>query len=119
MVREYLTNADLFCAASLKASNGDVEGIPNTLKEAMATGVPVISTNHAGIPELVTHNQEGFLVQENNVTQLENALDYMLSHRDQWNQFSLAARRKVEQSFDLNQQLLLQAKYYDELLGRG
>ena len=69
-VREYLTHADLFCAASLKASNGDVEGIPNTLKEAMATGVPVVSTFHAGIPELITHNHEGILVQENNVDQL-------------------------------------------------
>jgi colanic acid/amylovoran biosynthesis glycosyltransferase len=118
-VREYLTHADLFCAASLKASNGDVEGIPNTLKEAMATGVPVISTFHAGIPELITHNQEGILVQENNVAQLVNALDYMLSHREKWHQYSLAARQKVEQSFELKQQLLLQAKYYDELLGRG
>lgn len=116
-VREYMVNADLFCAASLEAANGDVEGIPNTLKEAMALGVPVISTYHAGIPELITHNQEGFLVHENNVDELAEALEFMLNQRNLWETYTIAARQKVEQSFDSIQQLLLQAKYYDELLG--
>lgn len=116
-VREHMANADLFCAASLEATNGDVEGIPNTLKEAMALGVPVVSTYHAGIPELITHNQEGFLVQENNVDELASALEYMLNERATWETYTIAARQKVEQFFDSNQQLLLQANYYDELLG--
>lgn len=116
-VREHMSNADLFCAASMEAPNGDVEGIPNTLKEAMALGVPVISTNHAGIPELITHNQEGILVQENNVDELAAALEFMLMNRNLWETYTIAARRKVETSFDASQQLLLQAKYYDELLG--
>lgn len=116
-VREHMSNADLFCAASLVAANGDVEGIPNTLKEAMAIGVPVISTNHAGIPELITHNQEGFLVQENNVNELAAGLEFMLTNRNLWETYTLAARQKVEQNFDAAQQLLLQAKYYDELRG--
>lgn len=116
-VREHMANADLFCAASLEATNGDLEGIPNTLKEAMALGVPVVSTYHAGIPELITHNQEGFLVQENNVDELASALEYMLNERATWETYTIAARQKVEQFFDSNQQLLLQANYYDELLG--
>lgn len=116
-IREHMTNADLFCAASLEAANGDVEGIPNTLKEAMAVGVPVISTRHAGIPELVTHNQNGFLVPENNVDELANALEFMLTNRQLWEKYTIAARRKIEQAFDLNKQLRKQAKYYDDLLG--
>jgi colanic acid/amylovoran biosynthesis glycosyltransferase len=116
-VGEQMTNADIFCAASLEASNGDVEGIPNTLKEAMATGVPVISTYHAGIPELITNNQDGVLVKENNVDKLADALEFMLTNRPLWETYSSAARQKVEQHFDLNKQLLQQAKYYDELLG--
>ena len=84
-----MTNADLFCAASLEASNGDVEGIPNTLKEAMATGVPVISTYHAGIPELITNNQEGVLVKENNVDELADALEFMLTNRNMGNIYSI------------------------------
>jgi len=116
-VREQMRNADLFCAASLEASNGDVEGIPNTLKEAMALGVPVISTNHAGIPELITHQKNGFLVAENNVDELALGLEFMLSHTTLWEAFTKNARKKVEQSFDAKKQLLLQASYYNELLG--
>lgn len=115
-VRAHMAEADLFCAASLTSANGDVEGIPNTLKEAMALGVPVISTTHAGIPELITHYKEGILVQENNVSELALGLEYMLENRHQWNVFSAAARQKVEIHFDLNKQLQQQAAYYDELL---
>ncbi|GHH96905.1 glycosyltransferase [Neobacillus kokaensis] len=116
-VREHMANADLFCAASIVASNGDVEGIPNTVKEAMATGIPVITTNHAGIPEIVTHEQEGILVQENDVDELAEALEFMLSNRKKWEDYTVAARQKVEQFFDLEKQLKMQAAYYDELLG--
>ncbi|MFJ7470101.1 glycosyltransferase [Peribacillus frigoritolerans] len=115
-VREQMTNADIFCAASLEAADGDVEGIPNTLKEAMAIGVPVISTNHAGIPELITNNKEGVLVQENNVDELADALEYMLSNREIWETYTVAARQKVEQKFNLAQQLQQQAEFYDELV---
>jgi colanic acid/amylovoran biosynthesis glycosyltransferase len=116
-VREQMAKADLFCAASLEASNGDVEGIPNVLKEAMATGIPVVSTYHAGIPELITNDKEGVLIQENNVDALAGALDWMLENRSLWPYYSANARAKIEQAFDLNQQLLQQASYYDELLG--
>lgn len=115
-VREQMTNADIFCAASLEAADGDVEGIPNTLKEAMAIGVPVISTNHAGIPELITNNKEGVLVQENNVDELAEALEFMLSNREIWETYTVAARQKVEQKFNLAQQLQQQAEFYDELV---
>jgi glycosyltransferase involved in cell wall biosynthesis len=117
LIGDQMANADLFCAASLVAADGDVEGIPNTLKEAMATGVPVISTYHAGIPELITNKQEGILVQENNVDELADALEFMLTNRELWETYTSAARQKVEQNFDLNSQLLQQAKFYDELIG--
>ncbi|MDY7965609.1 glycosyltransferase [Bacillus thuringiensis] len=116
-VREKMTIADIFCAASLEATNGDIEGIPNTLKEAMALGLPVISTNHAGIPELITNNKEGILVQENNVNELAEALEFMLSNRERWKTYTLAARKKIEQKFSLVQQLQQQAEFYDELVG--
>lgn len=116
-VREHMATADLFCAASIVASNGDVEGIPNTLKEAMALGVPVISTTHAGIPELVTHEENGFLVRENDADELALALDYMLSNPEKWEGYTISARQKIEHLFDQEKQLLKQAEFYDELLG--
>jgi glycosyltransferase involved in cell wall biosynthesis len=50
---EELKKAHIFCLASQTAQDGDVEGIPNAIKEAMASGIPVVSTMHAGIPELI------------------------------------------------------------------
>jgi colanic acid/amylovoran biosynthesis glycosyltransferase len=116
-VPELMAQADIFCAPSLTAANGDVEGIPNTIKEAMATGIPVLATNHAGIPEIITNNQDGVLVRENDVDHLAQALEFMLLNRHLWEGYALAARKNVEQNFDQSKQLLLQAKYYDELLG--
>jgi colanic acid/amylovoran biosynthesis glycosyltransferase len=51
------------------------------------------------------------------VNELAAALEFMLNERTLWKTYTIAARQKVEQYFDSNQQLLLQAKYYDELLG--
>jgi colanic acid/amylovoran biosynthesis glycosyltransferase len=116
-IPELMGQADIFCAPSITASNGDVEGIPNTIKEAMATGIPVLTTNHAGIPEIITNNQDGVLVRENDVDHLAQALEFMLLNRQLWEGYTLSARQNVEQNFDQNKQLLLQAKYYDELLG--
>ncbi|MEH7275012.1 glycosyltransferase [Neobacillus vireti] len=116
-IPELMAQADLFCAPSLTSSNGDVEGIPNTIKEAMATGIPVLTTNHAGIPEIITNNKDGILVRENDVDHLAQALEFMLLNRNKWESYVLSARQKVEQHFDQKKQLLLQANYYDELLG--
>ena len=117
VVQEKMQQADLFVAASMQAANGDVEGIPNTVKEAMATGLPVISTTHAGIPELVTNNKDGILVKENNVNELTEAIDFMLSNRSLWESYALNGREKVERLFDQQIQLKEQAKIYDQLLG--
>jgi hypothetical protein len=76
----------------------------------------VISTNHAGIPELITNNKEGVLVQENNVDELADALEFMMTNREIWETYTVAARQKVEQNFNLTQQLQQQAEFYDELL---
>ncbi len=116
-VPKLMGQADLFCAPSLTAANGDVEGIPNTIKEAMATGIPVLATNHAGIPEIITHNQDGILVRENDIDHLALGLEYMLLNNHLWESYARSARQKVEQRFDQDKQLLQQAKYYDELLG--
>ena len=46
------------------------EGVPNSMLEAMATGLPVVATTHGGIPEAVTHEQTGLLVPERNLAAL-------------------------------------------------
>ena len=65
-VAESLKKADIFLLPSVTDQYGDMEGIPVSLMEAMASGVIVLSTVHSGIPELVEHQKSGFLVEERN-----------------------------------------------------
>jgi len=76
------TLADIFCLPSYYTTTEGNEGIPVVLMEAMMYGKPVISTKHAGIPELV----EEILVEENDVKSLEKALEYLLNHPEKWDE---------------------------------
>lgn len=64
MVLKYLSRATVFLHHSVTSRRGDQEGIPTSIKEAMSMGLPVVSTKHSGIPELVFDNIHGFLVEE-------------------------------------------------------
>ncbi|WP_281556608.1 glycosyltransferase [Thalassomonas sp. RHCl1] len=74
-VKEELLKADVFLQPSITAANGDMEGIPVTIMEAMARGTLVVSTLHSGIPELIIHEKHGLLSPERDVQALtENLL---------------------------------------------
>jgi len=99
-VAAILDNTHIFLLASVTASNGDEEGIPNSLKEAMARGIPVISTFHSGIPELVDNGVSGFLVSQRNTTMLANKIEYLINNPDLWYKMGLAGRKKVKDGYD-------------------
>lgn len=96
-----LEASHILVAPSVTAGDGDEEGIPNVIKEAMAVGLPVVSTVHAGIPELVVDGESGFLVPECSVDDLAERITYLCDHPEIWPQMSRAARRKVETEFDI------------------
>lgn len=73
-VKEMLEQADVFLLPSITGTDGDMEGIPVALMEAMAVGIPVISTVHSGIPELVESGKSGWLVPENDAQALAERL---------------------------------------------
>lgn len=73
-VERLLDNSDVFILPSVRARNGDMEGVPVALMEAMAKRLIVISTKHSGIPELIENNKSGFLVDESSVSQIKNAI---------------------------------------------
>ncbi|MFM7022686.1 MAG: glycosyltransferase [Flavobacteriales bacterium] len=74
-ISEELKKARAFVQHSVVASNGDSEGLPNTILEAASTGLPIVSTYHAGIPDAILHEKSGFLVKEKDV---EGMAKYMI-----------------------------------------
>ena len=104
-VKAMLDDADLFLLPSITGADGDMEGIPVALMEAMAVGIPVISTLHSGIPELIEAGKSGWLVPENDALALAERLAAFAGLREEELRPMLShARRKVETDF--NQQVI-------------
>lgn len=99
---EILNNSHIFLAPSVTASDGNQDAPVNTLKEAMAMGLPVISTLHGGIPELVEDGISGFLVPERDAMAIAEKLSYLISHPEVWHQMGRAGRARVEADYDMN-----------------
>jgi colanic acid/amylovoran biosynthesis glycosyltransferase len=117
-VAEEMRRAHLFCLPSRVGPDGDSEGIPNVLKEAMATGLPVVSTYHAGIPELVEDGVSGYLVPERDVVALADRLCQLVDAPEGWEALGRAGRAKVEAVFSLDAVARqLDTEVYTPLLG--
>ncbi len=97
-----LDKAHILLAPSVTSRNGDQEGIPVVLMEAMAMGMPVISTRHSGIPELIQDGLSGFLVPEQDVDALYEKLKYLVEHPEIWADMAGEARNKVARDHDIN-----------------
>lgn len=100
-VRELIGRATIFCLPSIITEKGGREGIPVALMEAMAMGLPVVSTRTAGIPELVEHQAEGVLVPQKDSKALADALEILLIDKDSRTAMGTAARRKVTREFNI------------------
>ena len=101
-VVEMLAAAHLMVAPSVTAADGDQDASVNTLKEAMAMGLPVVGTRHGGIPELVEHGISGVLVPERDAAALAQAIRRMADAAEHWHSFGLTGRRKVEAEYDMH-----------------
>jgi colanic acid/amylovoran biosynthesis glycosyltransferase len=101
-VRQRMDESDLFVLASVTAADGDTEGAPVSLLEAQACGMPVVSTRHAGIPEIVADGMSGLLVQERNVTALAGALRRLIDNPAEWPEMGRQGREFVERRHDLS-----------------
>jgi colanic acid/amylovoran biosynthesis glycosyltransferase len=95
-----LRDSDVFLLPSVIADNGDMEGIPVSLMEAMALGVITISTWHSGIPELIRDGIEGFLVHERNPDEIAAMISHIVNSNKNLSEIRKAARAKVELEFD-------------------
>jgi glycosyltransferase involved in cell wall biosynthesis len=93
--------ATIFALTPFVTGDGDRDGIPNVLVEAMACGLPVVSTAVAGIPELVRHGENGLMVAPHNVPALADALATLLDDQPHREQMGALARATVVAHFDL------------------
>lgn len=96
-------SATLFALTPVQTEDGDRDGIPNVLVEAMAVGLPVITTRVAGIPELVENNQNGLIYQPHDVEGISSGIVDLLRDAEKRRQFSDAASKKVKEQFDVVQ----------------
>lgn len=99
-VLKRLRAAYLYVLPSIVGSDGNREGLPVSLVEALACGVPVVSTATAGIPEVVRHEHNGLLVPERDGAALADAMERMLSDRSLYERLKANARPSVESMFD-------------------
>jgi colanic acid/amylovoran biosynthesis glycosyltransferase len=101
MVRTYLSRASMFVLPSVVTATGDRDGIPVALMEAMAVGLPVVSTRVSGIPELIAHGQCGLLAEPKDAADLSQCIEQLLLNPKLARQFALQARTVIEKEFDI------------------
>ena len=102
-VRRTLTESHIFMLPSVTAADGDTEGTPVSLMEAQALGMPVLSTRHAGIPEIVADGRAGFLVEEKDAEALAERLIFLAEHPENWPTLGWAGHWAMEQKHSLAQ----------------
>jgi glycosyltransferase involved in cell wall biosynthesis len=96
---ELYPRADLFVLPCLVLENGDRDGIPNVLFEAMVCGVPVISTDVAGVCELIEHQKNGLVVEQRNALALADAMQLLIGSPKLRNDLSRNGRQTVLENF--------------------
>ncbi|CAN5815974.1 colanic acid biosynthesis glycosyltransferase WcaL [soil metagenome] len=99
-VAKLMASAHVFLAPSVTAADGNKEGIPVAIMEAMATGLPVLSSRHSGIPELVQHDVTGLLADERDVAGLAAGLARLVGDSGLYARLADAGRTRVEEEFN-------------------
>ena len=95
----------IFLSPSVTASDGDTEGgAPVTIIEMLASGMPVVSTQHCDIPEIIGHKNSGLLAEERNVEELTEHLKWLIENPSQWSEMTRKGREHVEKNFNVHVQ---------------
>lgn len=100
-LNELYEAADIFIHPSITLDDNDKEGIPGTIIEAMANGLPVVTTYHAGIPYIIEHNVDGILLKERDITGMANSLEQLIMDRSKREQLGKAGASKAINKLDL------------------
>src|SRR5947207_9107226 len=114
---ELYASSHLFLHPSETPPDQNQEGIPNSILEAMATGLPVVTTRHGGIPEAVEHGRTGWLVSEEDHVGLANAMQRITKAPHHLREMGARARVSVVDQFEQRTQTRLLESFYEEAIG--
>lgn len=115
-VMQWMRKAGMLVLPSLTAKTGDAEGLGMVLLEAAATGVPVIGSQHGGIPEAIIDEKTGYLVPEKDPQQLAERISWLLNNADIRHQMGIEARQFVAMKFNLSKQTKKLEAIYQEVI---
>lgn len=118
-VKRQIDKSRVFCLPSIIASNGDAEGLPISVLEAQACGVPVVTSARGGATEGIRHGRTGFAFQEGDVPALESALLRLLSDDTLVAQMAEAAQAHVRARFDIRKCTAALEELYDRIAASG
>jgi len=111
---ELYHRSHLFLHPSRITSDQNQEGVPNSMLEAMATGLPVVATFHGGIPEAVEAGAAGLLYPENDWQGILSGLNELADHPDRWQAIGAEAARQVRDRYEHGAQIDRLETFYEE-----
>jgi glycosyltransferase involved in cell wall biosynthesis len=105
VVRHEMRRARCFVQHSVEAESGDSEGTPVAIMEASASGLPVVSTRHGGIPDVVVEGETGLLVDERDVNGMAKHMLYLAENPHFAGKLGRAARSRIEDAFSMERSI--------------
>ena len=118
-LRELYWKSHIFFHPSRLTADKNQEGIPNSMLEAMSTGLPVVATLHGGIPEAVEHGYSGYLCPERDVAKLTDEMIRLVSSPDIWSDMGRHASWAMHENFERKAQVAKLEDVYREALELG
>ena len=115
-LRSTYENAHLFLHPSRTGADGNREGVPNAMLEAMATGLPVVATDHGGIPEAVDDGASGFLVAEDDENAVLQRMQEIAGNAMLWTELGKTATQHVRERFERGAQIAALEAVYDSVI---
>jgi colanic acid/amylovoran biosynthesis glycosyltransferase len=118
-VRAAMLNAHIVVQHSVETASGDMEGLPVSLTEAAATGLPIVATRHSGIPEIVVDGVNGCLVAEHDLEGMAVRMAELARAPQRWSELGRAGRALVEEKFGHDAALARYERLVEERVLRG
>ena len=115
VIVSYLAKARVFCGPSIRARDGNSEGLGMVFAESQACGLPVVSFRHGGIPEVVVSDKTGLLAEEGDDISLAKHILDLMTDASKWERMSAHGREWISSRFDLNKQTAVLENMYDRV----